>query len=50
MQRLYLQIYKSKQGNSHPLTPYMDRLWRQLFRKYGAKPANQTVREYVMQL
>ncbi len=34
----------------HPLTPYMDRLWRQLFRKYGAKPANQTVREYVMNL
>jgi hypothetical protein len=28
----------------------MDRLWRQLFRKYGAKPANQTVREYVMNL
>lgn len=34
----------------HPLTPYMDRLWRQLFRKYGVKPANQTVREYVMNL
>ncbi|MDR6554788.1 transglutaminase domain-containing protein [Paenibacillus qinlingensis] len=34
----------------HPLTPYMDRLWRQLFRKYGVKPANQTVREYVTNL
>ncbi|OCT16076.1 hypothetical protein A8709_10715 [Paenibacillus pectinilyticus] len=34
----------------HPLTPYMDRLWRQLFRKYGVKPANQTVREYVRDL
>ena len=28
--RLYFQIYKSKQGNSHPMTPYMDRLWMQL--------------------
>ncbi|MGG1517560.1 transglutaminase domain-containing protein [Paenibacillus oryzisoli] len=38
------------QGPPHPLTPYMDRLWRQLFRKYGAKPAGQTVREYVLSL
>ncbi|CAN7741986.1 transglutaminase TgpA family protein [Paenibacillus sp. LjRoot56] len=37
-------------NQQHPLTPYMDRLWRQLFRKYGVKPANQTVREYVMNL
>lgn len=48
--RLHLPIYKSQQGNSHPMTPYMDRLWMQLFRKYGAKPANQTVREYVTTL
>ncbi|MGG1556317.1 transglutaminase domain-containing protein [Paenibacillus ferrarius] len=38
------------QGPPHPLIPYMDRLWRQLFRKYGAKPAGQTVREYVLSL
>ena len=48
--RLYFQIYKSKQGNSHPMTPYMDRLWMQLFRKYGTKSASQTVREYVTTL
>lgn len=48
--RLYFPNYKSQQGNSHPMTPYMDRLWMQLFRKYGAKPANLTVREYVTTL
>ncbi|MCY9666322.1 transglutaminase-like domain-containing protein [Paenibacillus alginolyticus] len=48
--RLYFPIYKSKTGNSHPMTPYMDRLWIQLFRKYGAKSASQTVREYVAML
>lgn len=48
--RLYFPINKSKQGNLHPMTPYMDRLWMQLFRKYGAKSANQTVREYVTTL
>jgi hypothetical protein len=42
--------YSEEPFNQHPLTPYMDRLWRQLFRKYGVKPANQTVREYVMNL
>ncbi|NOU77167.1 hypothetical protein GC098_38390 [Paenibacillus sp. LMG 31458] len=48
--RLYFPIYKNEQGNSHPMTPYMDRIWIQLFRKYGAKSANQTVREYVTTL
>lgn len=48
--RLYFPNYKSQQGSSHPMTPYMDRLWMQLFRKYGAKPANLTVREYVTTL
>lgn len=48
--RLYFPNYKSQQGNSHPMTPYMDRLWMQLFRKYGAKPANLTLREYVTTL
>ncbi|MDD9271143.1 transglutaminase family protein [Paenibacillus sp. GCM10023248] len=33
--------------NAHPLVPYMDRLWLQLFRKHGAKPKDQTVRDYV---
>lgn len=48
--RLYFPIYKSKPGNSHPMTPYMERLWMQIFRKYGAKSASQTVREYVATL
>ncbi|MDQ0892443.1 hypothetical protein QFZ81_007531 [Paenibacillus sp. V4I9] len=48
--RLYFPIYKAEQGNSHPMTPYMDRLWMQLFRKYGTKSASQTVREYVTTL
>ena len=48
--RLYFPLYKSKLGHAHPMTPYMDRLWMQLFRKYGAKPASQTVREYVATL
>lgn len=43
-------LYSEEPFNQHPLTPYMDRLWRQLFRKYGVKPVNQTVREYVMNL
>jgi transglutaminase-like putative cysteine protease len=43
-------FYKHRLNNSHPMIPYMDRLWMQLFRKYGAKPMDQTVREYVTAL
>lgn len=45
-----LPLQKGKRMNTHPLIAYMDRLWMRLFRKYGVKPANQTVREYVSAL
>lgn len=40
-------FYKHGLNNPHPMIPYMDRLWLQLFRRYGAKPKDQTVRDYV---
>lgn len=43
-------FYKNGLNNPHPLIPYMDRLWLQLFRKFGAKPKDQTVRDYVTTL
>ncbi|MBA2942660.1 transglutaminase domain-containing protein [Paenibacillus sp. CGMCC 1.16610] len=43
-------FYKHSLNHPHPLIPYMDRLWLQLFRKYGAKPKDQTVRDYVTAL
>ena len=43
-------FYKNGWNNPHPMIPYMDRLWLQLFRKYGAKPKDQTVRDYVTAL
>ncbi|NOV02810.1 transglutaminase-like domain-containing protein [Paenibacillus planticolens] len=45
-----LPFYKNGLNNPHPLIPFMDRLWMQLFRKYGAKPKDQTVRDYVSAL
>ncbi|MBD0382279.1 transglutaminase-like domain-containing protein [Paenibacillus sedimenti] len=38
---------RTPSGNAQPLVRYMDRLWLQLFRKFGAKSAHQSVREYV---
>ncbi|MZQ82396.1 hypothetical protein GQF01_09780 [Paenibacillus sp. 5J-6] len=43
-------FYKNGLNNPHPMIPYMDRLWLQLFRKYGGKPKDQTVRDYVTAL
>ncbi|MBP1964602.1 transglutaminase-like domain-containing protein [Paenibacillus aceris] len=43
-------FYKNDLNQPHPMIPYMDRLWIQLFRKYGAKPKDQTVRDYVSAL
>ncbi|OPH59250.1 hypothetical protein BC351_20240 [Paenibacillus ferrarius] len=48
--RLQPPFYKYGPNNAHPLIPYMDRLWMQLFRKYGLKSKDQTVREYVKAL
>ncbi|SDO66032.1 Transglutaminase-like superfamily protein [Paenibacillus sp. yr247] len=46
----HVPFYKPSLNSSHPMIPYMDRLWMQLFRKYGAKSMDQTVREYVTAL
>jgi hypothetical protein len=42
--------YKGRLSSSRPVVRYMDRLWLQLFHKYGAKSSHQTVREYVTAL
>ncbi|MEW9702381.1 DUF4129 domain-containing transglutaminase family protein [Paenibacillus sp. SI8] len=41
---------KGRLNSPHPATRYMDRLWLQLFHRYGAKSSHQTVREYVTAL
>ncbi|UKS26530.1 transglutaminase-like domain-containing protein [Paenibacillus sp. HWE-109] len=45
--RLHVPFYINRPSDSHPLIPYMDRLWMQLFRKYGLKSKDQTIREYI---
>ncbi|MFD0696906.1 DUF4129 domain-containing transglutaminase family protein [Paenibacillus sp. GCM10027628] len=47
---LIFPVRPSGPVHSQPLVRFMDRLWIQLFRRYGAKSAHQTVREYVTAL
>ncbi|TXK75396.1 transglutaminase domain-containing protein [Paenibacillus sp. N3.4] len=47
---LYMPLHQRLAVQANPMAMFMDRLWLQLFRKYGAKPAHQTVRDYVTAL
>jgi len=47
---LLYSIGTARAGVSQPVVRFMDRLWLQLFRKYGAISAHQTLREYVSAL
>ncbi|NEW08103.1 transglutaminase domain-containing protein [Paenibacillus sp. SYP-B3998] len=48
--KLLFLSYDVRLSGSRPEVRHMDRLWLQMFHKYGAKSAHQTVREYVMAL